>query len=202
MTVRQLEALVRIAESLAKMRLEATVQSRDVHEALRLFKVSTMAAASAAPQTVGVEMRFLGDEERLQIQNAEQFLKQRVPVGTDAKMLLVLDEGVALGHADFALRRAQNHEQSHGIYRVGQRSTSSPTEVTKEFWPERVMAIITGPNPSWTLLSTVGSSSWNYNTSCRQTTSGNSFFMTRKPGLFWKVFDALRVEKRDFNLAY
>jgi len=105
-TVRQLEALVRIAESLAKMRLEATVQSRDVHEALRLFKVSTMAAASAAPQTVGVEMRFLGDEERLQIQNAEQFLKQRVPVGTDAKMLLVLDEGVALGHADFALRRA------------------------------------------------------------------------------------------------
>ena len=97
MTVRQLEALVRIAESLAKMRLEATVQSRDVHEALRLFKVSTMAAASAAPQTVGVEMRFLGDEERLQIQNAEQFLKQRVPVGTDAKMLLVLDEGVALG---------------------------------------------------------------------------------------------------------
>merc|ERR1719261_2289774 len=98
-TVRQLEALVRIAESLAKMRLEATVQSRDVHEALRLFKVSTMAAASAAPPTVG-------DEERLQIQNAEQFLKQRVPVGTDAKMLLVLDEGVALGHADFALRRA------------------------------------------------------------------------------------------------
>ena len=58
------------------------------------------------------------------------------------------------------------------------------------------MAIITGPNPSWTLLSTVGSSSWNYNT------SGNSFFMTtRKPGLFWKVFDALRVEKRDFNLG-
>lgn len=106
MTVRQLEALVRIAESLAKMRLEATVQSRDVHEALRLFKVSTMAAASTAPQTAGVEMRFLGDEERFQIQNAEQFLKQRVPVGTDAKMLLVLDEGVALGHADSALRRA------------------------------------------------------------------------------------------------
>mmetsp|Transcript_4360 Transcript_4360/g.13789 ORF Transcript_4360/g.13789 Transcript_4360/m.13789 type:complete len:622 (+) Transcript_4360:460-2325(+) len=105
-TVRQLEALVRLAESLAKMRLETTVQPRDVHEALRLFKVSTMNAASAAPQTSGVELRFLGDAERLQVQNAEQFLKQRVPVGADAKTMLLIDEGVALGHSDFALKRA------------------------------------------------------------------------------------------------
>lgn len=108
MTVRQLEALVRLAESLAKMRLERIVQPQDVREALRLFKVSTMMAASTPPQAAAVELRFLGDVERSQVQNAEQFLKQRVPVGADAKAALLFDEGVALGHSDFALRRAVN----------------------------------------------------------------------------------------------
>ena len=108
MTVRQLEALVRLAESLAKMRLETIVQPQDVHEALRLFKVSTMTAASTPPQAAGVELKFLGDVERSQVQNAEQFLKQRVPVGADAKAALLFDEGVALGHSGFALRRAVN----------------------------------------------------------------------------------------------
>jgi len=88
------------------MRLETTVQPRDVHEALRLFKVSTMNAASATPQTSGLDLKFLGDAERLQIQNAEQFVKQRLRVGADAKTVLLMDEGVALGHGNFALTRA------------------------------------------------------------------------------------------------
>ena len=46
-TVRQLEALVRLSESLAKMRLDDQVRSEDVTEAMRLFKVSTMAANAA-----------------------------------------------------------------------------------------------------------------------------------------------------------
>ena len=49
-TVRQLEALIRISESLSKMRLEDEVQSEDIAEALRLFKVSTMAANSVDDQ--------------------------------------------------------------------------------------------------------------------------------------------------------
>ena len=40
-TVRQLEALIRLSESLSKMRLEDEVQGQDIAEALRLFKVST-----------------------------------------------------------------------------------------------------------------------------------------------------------------
>ena len=47
-TVRQLEALVRISESLAKMRLDSEVRVEDVTEALRLFQVSTMAAANTS----------------------------------------------------------------------------------------------------------------------------------------------------------
>lgn len=38
-TVRQLEAIVRISESLAKMRLAAFATENDVDEALRLFQV-------------------------------------------------------------------------------------------------------------------------------------------------------------------
>jgi DNA replication licensing factor MCM5 len=46
-TVRQLEALVRISESLDKMRLDSQVRIEDVTEALRLFRVSTMAVNAA-----------------------------------------------------------------------------------------------------------------------------------------------------------
>lgn len=42
---RQLEAIVRIAESLAKMRLQPFATEADVEEALRLFHVSTLDAA-------------------------------------------------------------------------------------------------------------------------------------------------------------
>jgi len=42
---RQLEAVVRIAESLAKMRLAPFAVEADVDEALRLFQVSTLDAA-------------------------------------------------------------------------------------------------------------------------------------------------------------
>lgn len=46
-TVRQLEALIRVSESLAKMRLDGEVRAEDVAEALRLFRVSTMTANAA-----------------------------------------------------------------------------------------------------------------------------------------------------------
>jgi hypothetical protein len=46
-TVRQLEAVVRISESLSKMQLTPFVTERHVDEALRLFQVSTIAAAQS-----------------------------------------------------------------------------------------------------------------------------------------------------------
>lgn len=44
---RQLEAIVRIAESLAKMQLKPFATEVHIDEALRLFKVSTLDAASS-----------------------------------------------------------------------------------------------------------------------------------------------------------
>ncbi len=45
--LRQLEALVRISESLAKMRLAPFANETDVDEALRLFHVSTLSSAGS-----------------------------------------------------------------------------------------------------------------------------------------------------------
>lgn len=42
-----MEAIVRISESLAKMELLPFVEERHVEEALRLFQVSTVAAAKS-----------------------------------------------------------------------------------------------------------------------------------------------------------
>lgn len=50
-TVRQLEAIVRIAESLAKMKLENFATEDHIEEAIRLFKVSTLEAASSGSLT-------------------------------------------------------------------------------------------------------------------------------------------------------
>lgn len=44
-TVRQLEAIIRISESLAKMQLQPFATETHVDEALRLFQVSTLDAA-------------------------------------------------------------------------------------------------------------------------------------------------------------
>lgn len=44
-TVRQLEAIIRISESLAKMQLQPFANETHVDEALRLFQVSTLDAA-------------------------------------------------------------------------------------------------------------------------------------------------------------
>lgn len=44
-TVRQLEAVIRISEALAKMQLQPFVTELHVNEALRLFQVSTLEAA-------------------------------------------------------------------------------------------------------------------------------------------------------------
>lgn len=46
-TVRQLEAICRISEALAKMELSATATKRHVDEAIRLFKVSTLEASQS-----------------------------------------------------------------------------------------------------------------------------------------------------------
>uniref|UniRef100_A0A7S3JYN2 DNA replication licensing factor MCM5 n=1 Tax=Aureoumbra lagunensis TaxID=44058 RepID=A0A7S3JYN2_9STRA len=105
-TVRQLEALVRISESIAKMRLNDEVQPIDAQEALRLFKVSTMAAARTRASGPEADLRFLSNDLRTAVGNAETFIKQRLPVGNEATIARLIEEAIALGHQDIAVRRS------------------------------------------------------------------------------------------------
>lgn len=60
------------------MRLSGEVTAQDVQEALRLFKVSTMAAAQAG-STAG-DLGSLRPETQREVHRAEDFLKRRIAV--------------------------------------------------------------------------------------------------------------------------
>jgi len=79
-TVRQLEAVVRISESLAKMRLQPFANDIDVNESLRLFNVSTMSAAMTGTLS-GVE-GFTSQEDQDQLQRIEKQVRRRFVVGS------------------------------------------------------------------------------------------------------------------------
>ena len=79
-TVRQLEAVVRISESLAKMRMQPFATEADVNEALRLFNVSTLSAAMSGSLS-GVE-GFTSKEDQDQLQRIEKQIRRRFVVGS------------------------------------------------------------------------------------------------------------------------
>lgn len=78
-TIRQLEAIIRISESLAKMQLKPFVSEAHVEEAIRLFTVSTMTAAMSGDLS-GAE-GFTSEEEHQKIIRIEKQIKRRFPVG-------------------------------------------------------------------------------------------------------------------------
>mmetsp|Transcript_14349 Transcript_14349/g.13922 ORF Transcript_14349/g.13922 Transcript_14349/m.13922 type:complete len:184 (+) Transcript_14349:1714-2265(+) len=57
-TPRQLESMIRIAESVAKMRLSDTVEKRDVDEAVRLIKTALQQSATD-PTTGEIDMNII-----------------------------------------------------------------------------------------------------------------------------------------------
>ncbi|KAJ1528330.1 hypothetical protein ONE63_006751 [Megalurothrips usitatus] len=79
-TVRQLEAVVRISESLAKMKLQPFAGEEEVNEALRLFQVSTLDAAMSG-SLAGAE-GFTTEEDTEMLTRIERQLKRRFAVGS------------------------------------------------------------------------------------------------------------------------
>jgi len=78
-TVRQLEAIIRISESLAKMELRDDVDIRHVEEALRMFTVSSLDAANKDRCGVGIDT--LSEAEREELSKAEEQIRRMVPRG-------------------------------------------------------------------------------------------------------------------------
>lgn len=86
-TVRQLESLARLAESFAKMSLSPQATMPHVEEAIRLFKVSTVATAQST-----LASQVLTPEDQDRIQACETALLQRLPLGARAaKTTIVRD---------------------------------------------------------------------------------------------------------------
>ncbi len=97
----QLEALVRISESLAKMTLSPTVQLHHVEESIRLFKYSTMDAVSAG-SVEGLSRGELNDE----MTRIEKELRRRLPVGWSTSYQSLVREFVTQqGYSSHALER-------------------------------------------------------------------------------------------------
>lgn len=102
-TVRQLEALVRLSESIAKMRLSAEATVADVEEAIRLFKVSTLAASQANPSLFGAGVGGAASEE---VKRAEEYLKRRIGIRMTVNAKKVMEEALVQGYQDDAIKRA------------------------------------------------------------------------------------------------
>ncbi|MCO5606155.1 hypothetical protein L7F22_060342 [Adiantum nelumboides] len=101
-TVRQLEAIIRISESLARMQLSLVATEEHVTEALRLFYVSTMDAARSGINdhiTVTPEMR-------VEIQQIETQIKRRMGIGSYMSERRLVDELGKMGMSESSVRRA------------------------------------------------------------------------------------------------
>ncbi|KAJ8941666.1 hypothetical protein NQ314_010311 [Rhamnusium bicolor] len=89
-TVRQLEAVIRISESLAKMQLQPFATETHVDEALRLFQVSTLDAAMSG-NLAGAE-GFTTEEEHEMLARIEKQLKRRFAIGTQVSQQNIIQD--------------------------------------------------------------------------------------------------------------
>lgn len=101
-TVRQLEAIVRISESLAKMQLQLNVTESHVREAIRLFNVSTVDAAHSGI----VDSIVFTPEQREEFTQIELQLKRRLAVGASMSEKKLIDDLMRFGFTEQSLRRS------------------------------------------------------------------------------------------------
>lgn len=126
-TVRQLEAIIRITESLAKLTLLPVATLDHVDEAIRLFTASTMNAVDQGIQSGNLMASGKFAEE---IRIVENELRRRLPIGWSTAYRTLRREIVDAGRAtpealDKALHIMERHEvirfrhQRQNILRVG-----------------------------------------------------------------------------------
>ncbi|KAF5396793.1 DNA replication licensing factor mcm5-A [Paragonimus heterotremus] len=106
-TVRQLEAIVRISEAQAKMRLAPFATEADVEEALRLFHVSTLEAAMSG-SLEGAE-GFTSQEEHDLILRVEKQLKRRFVIGSQVSEHAILQDFTRQGFSERAISKVLHY---------------------------------------------------------------------------------------------
>ncbi|KAF9923572.1 minichromosome maintenance protein 5 [Linnemannia zychae] len=100
-TIRQLEAIIRISESLAKMTLSPRATEQHVDEAIRLFKFSTMDAVNAG--TMDGQTRQQGAEE---IRHVEEAIRRRLAIGSQIPTAALTKELEQQGYNSRNIERA------------------------------------------------------------------------------------------------
>ncbi|KAL1959949.1 hypothetical protein VTO42DRAFT_617 [Malbranchea cinnamomea] len=99
-TVRQLEAIVRITEALAKLTLSPVATEQHVDEAVRLFLASTMDAAVHGEGQASKELMA-------EVGRVEDELKRRLPIGWSTSLATLRREFVeGRNYSEHALNRA------------------------------------------------------------------------------------------------
>jgi DNA replication licensing factor MCM5 len=101
-TVRQLEAIVRVSESLAKMQLQLNVTESHVREAIRLFNVSTVDAANSGI----IDSIVFTAEQREEFAQIEQQVKRRLAVGASLSEKKLIDDVIRYGFTEQSIRRS------------------------------------------------------------------------------------------------
>ncbi|XP_040577004.1 DNA replication licensing factor mcm5 [Lepeophtheirus salmonis] len=125
-TVRQLEAVIRISESLAKMELQPFAVDRHVDEALRIFQVSTLDAAMSGSLS-GVE-GFTTEEDQELVNRIERQLKRRFAIGSQVSEQSIIQDFSKQKYPEKAVQRVlhfmirrgeiQHRMQRKMLYRI------------------------------------------------------------------------------------
>lgn len=101
-TVRQLEALIRISEALARMTLSAEANDAHVDLAIQMFNVSTAQASQAGIAPEGGQT----DQERTEMQGIVAQIKKRIAINSSMPERRLVGDLVRMGLSENAVRRA------------------------------------------------------------------------------------------------
>ena len=125
-TVRQLEAIIRMSESIAKVTLSPYATEEHVDEAIRLFRFSTLNAVESG----NVEGMTRGELQE-EVQKLEREIRRRIPIGwTTSYARLRMEFVDAQGYSLHALERALYILEKRDVLRFSnQRKTMSRTGV-------------------------------------------------------------------------
>ncbi|KAF2980380.1 hypothetical protein EK904_008319 [Melospiza melodia maxima] len=125
-SIAKLEAIVRIAESLAKMRLQPFATEADVEEALRLFHVSTLDAAMSGSLS-GAE-GFTTQEDQEMLSRIEKQLKRRFAIGSQVSEHSIVQDFMRQKYPEHAIYKVlqlmmrrgeiQHRMQRKVLYRI------------------------------------------------------------------------------------
>mmetsp|Transcript_129 Transcript_129/g.281 ORF Transcript_129/g.281 Transcript_129/m.281 type:complete len:744 (-) Transcript_129:832-3063(-) len=118
-TVRQLEAIIRISESLAKMALQTTGNLEHVEMAIELFRKSTMDAVKSGV----VQYNVASDPQRERIHRLEDKIRRRIHIGGSMKLRKLLDEMVAMGEPETLVMRALCALDAQGEFQMRRERT-------------------------------------------------------------------------------